>query len=169
MQNLKIVVDIGANRGAFSALMTSRADYILSAELSSQYIPIIEHGFRVNNFTNYSVENVFVGSDESKLDDRKINYATISEMFDRHNINIESLVKMDIEGGEFAIFKSPNWLNRVNAITMEVHQREGAVGDIVSTLIKHDFQVVMADENLNEVQDALYSNFIYAWKDAAIN
>jgi len=86
----RTIIDLGANRGAFSTLMTTRANFILSVECSEQYVPIIKHNMSINKFTNYAVETVFIGaggSNESNLpSESNLPRVTINDLLHRHNI-----------------------------------------------------------------------------------
>ncbi len=161
-KNARVVIDLGANRGAFSTLMTTRSDFILSVECEKQYHQIIRHNFDSNNFSNYSIETAFIGN--NKQLDLNIPVLTIDDLFNRNNINSADLVKIDIEGSEFSLFSSTDWLHRVNAISMEVHPNYGDPDVILKTMRKHGFSYIIADENLLRVSESGQAHFIYAWK-----
>ena len=57
----KIVVDLGANRGIFSTLMTPVAEKIICVEVQSRYTDIIKYNMELNNFKNYAIECCFIG------------------------------------------------------------------------------------------------------------
>jgi FkbM family methyltransferase len=164
------IIDLGANRGAFSTLMTTRAKFILSVECGEQYVPIIRHNMSINNFTNYAVETAFIGaggSNKSNLpSESNLPRITINDLLHRHNIESVDLIKLDIEGSEFALFDSADWLRRVNAISMEVHPLYGDPNAILKSINKHGFAYAIADENLQCINDAKQASFIYAWKNA---
>ena len=161
----KTVIDLGANRGAFSALMTTQAKFILSVECGKQYDPIIRHNMKANKYTNYAIETALIGAGgaSAELDAPRI---TMNELFRRHEIESVDLIKMDIEGSEFALFESADWLKRVNAISMEVHPLYGTPHAILNTIHQHGFAYVIADENLQRIDDARRAHYIYAWKNA---
>jgi hypothetical protein len=161
----RTVIDLGANRGAFSSLMTTKASFILSVECQEQYRPVIEHNMLMNNFTNYAVEVAFVGAGGLVAHSTSPRL-TVDELLQRHNIELVDLIKMDIEGSEFTLFDSADWLQRVNAISMEVHPLYGNPNDILESITRHGFTYAIADGNLQRVEDARHANFIYAWKDA---
>ena len=162
-KNINNAVDIGANRGAFSSLMTTTADFILSVEAQQEFEPIIRHNMFRNGFTNYNLEIGFVGSG-GELSNKNIKLFTLPDLLTSNNINQVDLLKMDIEGSEFSLFDDPAWLYRVNAICMEVHPEYGNPKKIVDVLSKCGFVYKIADENLNLLKDAEFANFIYAWK-----
>lgn len=161
----RTVIDLGANRGAFSSLMTTKASSILSVECQEQYRPAIEHNMLMNNFANYAVEIAFVGAGGSVTQSTSPRL-TVDELLQRHNIEFVDLIKLDIEGSEFALFDSADWLQRVNAISMEVHPLYGNPNDILESITQHGFAYAIADGTLQRVEDARHANFIYAWKDA---
>lgn len=161
----RTVIDLGANRGAFSALMTTQAQFILCVEYGEQYVPIIRHNMGMNNYNNYAVETALVGAGGllSKLNSPRV---AIDDLFHRYNIESVDLIKMDIEGSEFALFDSADWLQRINAISMEVHPLHGDPSVILESINQHGFTYAIADENLQRVNDVKKANFIYAWKNA---
>lgn len=160
----KVVLDLGANRGAFSALMTTVAEKIVSVEVSDAYTPLIEHNFSENNFENYVVENAFVGRGGMLGDTCTATTLSIAELLDRNSITTADLVKMDIEGSEFALFESPAWLRRIRAIAMEVHPDYGDPTSIGTVLADFGFTYVFADENLSRLDGAAGACFLYGWK-----
>ena len=159
----RIVVDLGANRGAFSSLMTTKAKFILSVECQEQYVPIIQHNMLINKFPSYAIETAFVGAGGSDASSNAPRL-TVDELFQRHSIESVDLLKVDIEGSEFALFESANWLQRVNAISMEVHPHYGNPRDIVERVAEQGFAYALADEDMNCVNEAENANFIYAWR-----
>jgi hypothetical protein len=158
----RTVIDLGANRGVFSALMTTRADFIVSVECEEQYTPIIRHNMAKNNYSTYALETVFIGTGGSTKS--ASDTISIDELFIRHNIKFVDLIKIDIEGSEFSIFESPNWLQHVGAISMEVHPQHGDPSTILRTIDKQGFCFIIADENLQRITDPKQANFIYAWR-----
>lgn len=164
-EQARTVVDLGANRGAFSALMTTRAAFILSVECQNQYVPTIRHNMRLNNFTSYAVETAFVGAGGAVAGSSAPRF-TMDELLQRHNIEVVDLLKLDIEGSEFALFTAADWLRRVKAISMEVHPGHGDPDDILRALTCHGFKHIAADENVRPVVDTRRASFIYAWKNA---
>jgi hypothetical protein len=58
------------------------------------------------------------------------------------------LLKVDIEGGEFAVFGSGEdlrWLDRVDQVVMEVHSDFGDAASLVGRFRKHGFDLDMRD------------------------
>ncbi len=161
----KTVVDLGANRGAFSALMTTQATFVLSVECGEQYAPIIRHNMLVNNYTSYAIETAIVGVGGLVLESHTPRL-TIEALFHRHNIEFVDFIKIDIEGSEFSLFGSADWLRRVGAISMEVHPRYGDPNNVLTNLREYGFTCVIADENLDRVSEAAQASFVYAWRSS---
>ncbi len=157
------VVDLGANRGAFSSLMTTKAKKIISVECQQQYVPIIQHNMRLNQFDDCATETALIGSGGSSGDSASPRL-TVEQLLDRHQMKVVDFLKLDIEGSEFALFESPQWLGRVKAMSMEVHPRFGDTTMILDCLTKHGFEYALADANVVKVESAKLANFIYAWK-----
>jgi FkbM family methyltransferase len=56
------------------------------------------------------------------------------------------ILKMDIEGGEFEVFKDTNFLEFCKVVCMEIHHEKGNPHDIFEAFKKHNFQVQQAGE-----------------------
>jgi hypothetical protein len=159
----RIVLDLGANRGAFSVMMACRAKLVIAVEFNPLFKDVIAHNMIVNGFTNYEIETVFIG-EGGMGDDGKSCRMTIPDLLQKHDIESFDLVKMDIEGSEFALFRSPEWLTRVSAVCMEVHPDYGEPQEILAALERHAFDVVVTDVMFRPVEDLKHAGFIYAWK-----
>ena len=160
----KIVLDLGANRGAFSSMMTSVAESILCVECSENYQDVIRHNMEINDFKVFSIETVFLGRSGAKYN---ASHSTIklNQLIDKHHINRIDFIKMDIEGSEFEIFEDAGWLDMTKALSMEVHpQFGGNTSNVIETLKGKNFVLRMADDNLREVSEVFHAAYIYAWK-----
>ncbi len=89
---------------------------------------------------------------------------TMEDLLLRHKMPDIDFVKMDIEGSEFALFESADWLKGVKALSMETHPLHGDPGAVLETLKRHDFSYAVANDDLDRVSDPAHANFIYAWK-----
>jgi len=161
----KIIVDMGANRGAFSSLMTTQAEFIVSVECQEKYVPIIHHNMSINDYKDYVIETAFIG-ESGLFSDSDSPRITIDELFDRYHLDMIDFLKMDIEGSEFDLFRSGEWLQRVHAISMEVHPAYGDPNSILELLVKYGFTCVVANENLQRTNNIANISFIYAWRNA---
>jgi len=162
-ENAKVVVDLGANRGAFSSLMTTTANFVLSVECGEQYSAIIEHNFSLNGFSTFAIENVFVGTGGAT--ESGSSHISMNDLLDRYSLDEVDFLKMDIEGSEFSLFEAPDWLKRIRALSMEVHVEEGNPAAILESLKANGFSYKVTDENLVPTADLSVAGFIYAWRD----
>ncbi len=162
-ESARTVVDLGANRGAFSALMASRAERVISVEAQPEFVPVIRHNMEANGFKGFAIECSFIG-EGGAFAGSSVPKITFEELLRRHEIETVDLLKMDIEGSEFALFESPGWLARVRALAMEVHPEHGDPSRVMQILKEHGFDQTIADENLKPAADPSTATFIYAWK-----
>jgi hypothetical protein len=162
--NAATVIDLGANRGAFSVLMAGVAQQVVSVEAQPQFAPVIHHNMVQNGYRNYSLEIGFVGAGGA-FEDCQPNNISVAELLARHGLTQVDFMKIDSEGSEFALFASPDWLDSVRAISMEVHQVYGDIQAILDPLAQHGFQVRLADETLQRVTDPSRATFLYAAKN----
>lgn len=89
---------------------------------------------------------------------------TILDLLAKHELECVDLLKIDIEGSEFDLFRSPEWLKRVSALCMEVHPEYGNPQEIITALKSHGFTFVAASRDFSTVEDFKYAEYIYAWK-----
>jgi hypothetical protein len=116
-----------------------------------------------NAHRHYAIETAFVGAGGTA--DSNGQRVALQDLLNSHNLQAIDLVKMDIEGSEFALFDAPDWLKRVKAISMEVHHDHGDPDRILGTLNRYRFSTKLADEDLNPVSDPKQATFLYAWRN----
>tara|TARA_B100000242_G_scaffold291010_1_gene263505 strand:+ start:10412 stop:11236 length:825 start_codon:yes stop_codon:yes gene_type:complete len=168
-ENCKVIVDLGANRGCFSTLMTPVAEKILTVEVLNKYNKSISHNLELNNFHNYAVENSYVGGEGADVNNAN-SFMSIDELFNKYKVDFCDIIKIDIEGSEFKLFQdlTCDWLSRVNYIVMEVHQKYGDPKVILERLTSEGFNFNLANENLTKIKSKnnfKSINYIYAWKN----
>lgn len=168
-ENCKVVVDLGANRGCFSTLMTPVAEKILSIEVQKKFNRSIIHNLELNNFYNYKIENTYVGG-KGQFFDNANSFTSVDALFNKYYIDFCDIIKIDIEGSEFKLFEDLNidWLSRVNYIVMEVHPKYGDPKHIVERLKSEGFNLVLANQNLKKIKSIKnfkLISFIYAWRN----
>lgn len=159
----RTVLDLGANRGAFSIMMARQANLVIAVEVNPLFKEAIAHNMAINGFTNYAVEIAIVGGGGA-CGEENSHGLTIPELLQKHNLESVDLVKMDIEGSEFELFRSPEWLTRISALCMEVHPKYGNPQEVITALEQHAFDFVVADQNFLSVDNLERAEFIYAWK-----
>ncbi len=155
------VLDLGANRGVFSAMMAATAKRVIAVETLAEYARSIEVNMRANGFTNYAIENAFVG-EGGIFDDRKQATISMGELMNKYGLETVDLVKMDIEGSEYSVFRDEDWLDRVSAISMEVHPEWGNVREVLDALTRHGFVFDVTDHAFRPTEDPQQGEFIYA-------
>src|SRR6202012_1887842 len=119
---LRAVLDLGANRGIFSllALLALKAEIAVGVEpnkiYGSVYRLLLEaNGSGLDRGPRY---HKFVSSPSAEKQNPDQNIS-IEAILREQNIDRFNLVKIDIEGHEKTVFSEPEWLARVDNITME--------------------------------------------------
>lgn len=163
-EEARVVLDLGVNCGIFSSLMAPGADFIVGVDVNPGFLPLVEHNLRGNGLRRFALEHGFMGRGGMFAPDGA-EYLTIDDLLTRHGLDHVDLVKMDIEGSEFALFEDDAWLAKVGALTMEVHPGYPGLDRMMDALDTHGFQVVMANQDLARVEDPQQAEFLYAWKN----
>jgi len=161
-ENARTVLDLGTNAGVFAALMTPMAEFILGVEVNPELIPVAEHNLRLNGFEAFALECGFIGRG-GMFDDGVRRYLTMDDLIRKYPLERIDLLKADIEGSEYALFEDAGWLERVRAISMEVHPYPGQDA-LLETIRNHGFQTMLADQDLQRVDRIGDAEFLYAWK-----
>lgn len=159
----RTIVDLGANRGAFSVLMASTAEFVVSVEANPKFLPIIKHNMAINGFVNYEIYCGFVG-EGGALAQKGYKCITMESLFHQYNLQNVDLIKIDIEGSEFGLFASHDWLERVKYVSMEVHPDYGDIRLLLDILSQHGFDYILADDNLCQTNDTRNASYVYANK-----
>jgi hypothetical protein len=159
--SLGTVVDLGANRGAFSVMMAARCEFVLCVDAQSAFAPVIRHNMEVNGFSNYAIEIALVGKG-GDLADCEGRWLRMDELLDRYQLAVVDMMKIDIEGSEFDLFLDCGWLGRVKTLSMELHTKHGDARHVLDALTRSGFKYAVANENVGRpsVRDA--ATFIFA-------
>lgn len=73
----------------------------------------------------------------------KVAAVSVDMILDKYHIDIADILKMDIEGAEEqAILDSPNWLNRVKILIIEIHDKYVNRSKITKILLDAGFENV---------------------------
>lgn len=157
------VIDGGANRGLFSLFAASSGATVVAVEPAPAFCALIHHHMAINGITDYAVEQAVLGACTVPVAVTvPAPVVSIPDLLDRHAIPHIDLLKLDIEGAEFALFSAPAWLQHVSTLTMEVHAAHGRVSDIVATLLDEAFTVELRDVTLAVVPEPSRAAFLYA-------
>lgn len=163
--NIRTVVDLGGNRGLFSTMAASFAKKVVYVEAEEKFRPIIEHHCLINEFSNIRTYFKFVGAGGSSggsfAPEQTI---SLEKIMSENGMERIDLLKMDIEGSEFALIREFKEIGKVGVITMEIHPAFGDLREFFDTLQRNGFSVTLCDENLAVVPepDPLRVSFLYA-------
>jgi FkbM family methyltransferase len=161
------VLDLGANRGLLSVWAALAGAQALAVEAQEGFEPEIRRLAAHNGVSDrVHVEIALAGGTITGganagvlADDQR--WATSShgapqrpagvsvpQLMSAYQIGRIGLLKVDIEGGEFAVFGSGEdlrWLDRVDQVVMEVHPGFGDIAELVSQFRHHGFVVDLRD------------------------
>jgi FkbM family methyltransferase len=178
------VLDLGANCGLFSVWAALAGAQSVAVEAQQGFEPEIrclaEHNGvsdRVHVKIALADGTVAVGATAGVLADDLRWAATshgarqrpagvsVPQLMSAHRIDRIRLLKVDIEGGEFAVFASGEdlrWLDQVERVVMEVHGDFGDAAALVGRLRQHGFAVDLRD-NAGTRVSATSSRLDYAY------
>lgn len=139
-QKGKIMIDIGANIGAYSILSYNNFEEILAVEPGQEALHILQQNIILNNANNITVISKAVsdkiGSVKLYRTPELVNYSiknesgsyievqTISLSQLLHPFNSVDLVKIDVEGSELeVIYSGLELITRVKSLIIEVRQK----------------------------------------------
>jgi FkbM family methyltransferase len=154
-QKGKIMIDIGANIGAYSILSYNNFEEILAVEPGQEALHILQQNIILNNANNITVISKAVsdkiGSVKLYRTPELVNYSiknesgsyievqTISLSQLLHPFNSVDLVKIDVEGSELeVIYSGLELITRVKSLIIEVRQKY--VDKIILLMEKNGFQ-----------------------------
>jgi FkbM family methyltransferase len=120
-----VVVDLGANVGFFTNYASQKCKKVISIEGGDALFSCLVKNTYENNNIEYLNANII--SENSSINGSwatptKIN-VTISNIFDFYKLDYIDFLKVDIEGGEYDIFRDidKNILSKIKKIAIEVH------------------------------------------------
>lgn len=154
-QKGKIMIDIGANIGAYSILSYHNFEQILAVEPGQEALHILQQNIILNNANNITVISKAVsdkiGSVKLYRTPELVNYSiknesdsyievqTISLNELLRPFNIVDLVKIDVEGSELeVVYSGIELINRVKSLMIEV--RHKFEDEIILLMKKNGFQ-----------------------------
>lgn len=124
IQKDDIVLDMGANIGAFSILISNKAKHVYAVE--PIFSDIIQKNVLKNDIKNITVLEMGLGYGKKNIiygkHNKIVNCYSLSEIIDSCGGHIDFL-KMDCEGGEWCI--KPHELKGIRRIEAEIHNFDG--------------------------------------------
>jgi len=167
------VLDLGANRGLFSIWAALAGAQAVAVEAQQGFGPEIR-GLAVHNGVGDRVHveialaggTTTAGATVGVVADDKRWAATshgapqrpagvsVPQLMSAYQIGRIGLLKVDIEGGEFAVFggdEDLRWLDQVDQIVLEVHPSFGDAAALVGRLGQHGFAVDLRDNAGSQV------------------
>jgi FkbM family methyltransferase len=148
------VVDLGANFGFFTtaAAAVAKAGRVVAVEAQGGMIPAIQENVALNSATGrVDIVHAAIGAstgwfaihegrDGSHYQGTS-RLLTMAELRTEFNLPRIDFLKIDIEGGEFALFQEDlSWLEGVSRIAMEVHVAFGDPVALRRTLEQRGFK-----------------------------
>jgi len=167
------VVDLGANRGLFSVWAALAGAQTVAVEAQQGFAPEIRRLAAYNRVVDrVHVEialaggTVRAGATAGVVADDQRWAATshgapqrpagvsVPQLMSAYQIGKIGLLKVDIEGGEFAVFSGDEdlrWLDLVDQVVLEVHGDFGDAAALVGRLRRQGFAVDLRDDAGNQV------------------
>jgi hypothetical protein len=90
---------------------------------------------------------------------------SVPELIAKYKMDRIGLLKMDIEGGEFAVLgadENLNWLDRVDQLALEIHPGFGDAPALIDRLVLHGFSVDLRD-NVGQRQTSQSKDLEYVY------
>jgi len=160
------VIDLGANHGLFSVWAAMAGAEAVAVEAQQGFAPVIRSLAAQNGVeTRVHVKTALAGGAAAGAtvgvlaDDHR--WATTShgaaqrppgvsvpEIMSDYRIDRIGLLKVDIEGGEFAVFganENLRWLECVDQVALEVHPDHGDAMGLIDRLRQHGYRVDLRD------------------------
>lgn len=184
------VIDLGANCGLFSVWAALTGAQVVAVEaqhgFSAKILSLAAHNGvteRVHVEVALAGGGTVPGADVGDLaDDQFWSSAShagparpadtsIPQLMWTYGIDRVDLMKMDIEGGEFAVLaegEDLRWLERVDQLALEVHRDHGDVPLLIERLRHHGFAVELRDNDGHRVA-AASGHLDYAYCRRSVN
>lgn len=177
------VMDLGANRGLFSVWAAVNGAQVVAVDAQQGFAAAIER-LAVHNRVSERVHveiaaasgvhtsgaTVGVVADDHRWATTSHGAATrpgtvtVPQLMSAYRIGRVGLLKVDIEGGEFAVFADEDlpWLRVVDQLVLEIHPDFGDVVGLVGKIRRHGFLIDLRDNDGRQV-DATCTQAEYAY------
>lgn len=160
------VIDLGANRGLFSVWAAVNGAQVVAVDAQQGFAAEIERLAAHNHVSDRVHVEIAVASgvhtsgaivgvvaNDHRWATTSHGAATrpadvsVPQLMSSHRIERVGLMKVDIEGGEFAVFAEENldWLKLVDQLVFEIHPDFGDVALLIDRIRRHGFVVDLRD------------------------
>ena len=154
-------IDLGANVGIFSLLASKFFNKVYSVEPQIRYIDCYKKLMRDNHVINAFLINGYLFN-LNEFDDERTNLIDFNKLVEKESLK-DVFLKIDIEGSEFGLFQDIN-LNKVSAVSMEVHQNKGNLQNVLEKLMIYDFDYVLCNNFGEVVSNHNLATYLYGSK-----
>ena len=167
------VIDLGANCGLFSVWAALAGTQVIAVEAQEGYAATIANlaahngvAQRVTVETRTAGGARSSGADVGAIADAGIWAAapygapvrppevSVPELLSTYMVDSIGLLKMDIEGGEFAVLapeEDLSWLDNVSQVAMEIHRAYGDTSELIDRIQRRGFIVDLRDNDGRQV------------------
>lgn len=154
-------IDLGANVGIFSLLASKFFNKVYSVEPQIRYIDCYKKLMRDNHVINAFLINGYLFN-LNEFDDERANLIDFNKLVEKESLK-DVFLKIDIEGSEFGLFQDIN-LNKVSAVSMEVHQNKGNLQNVLEKLMIYEFDYVLCNNFGEVVSNHNLATYLYGSK-----
>ena len=182
LQDNWIIIDIGAGLGDFTAYAAQRNPNgrVLAFEPFPESFALLQQNVALNNLRNVEAQpcaiaekpgtlalNIGIGeavqhsTTQTGANTIEVQALTLQQVFDEYGLDRCDFLKMDIEGGEYAILRGADadWLKRVQRIALEYHDNTsaGQHAELVQLLQINGYQVTVRPNPVHAYLGYLYA------------
>lgn len=177
-----VVVDLGANAGLFTVLCAKRGAQVIAVEAQATLCQLIETHLEINDCRDvvsiiHGLIKPQIGCfveltelEREKLLGTETRVTTIEQVLALAQGQLIDLLKVDIEGSEFALFEGDlSWLRQVDKIAMEAHPKYGSVETLVNRLGDYGYHCEIVPSWREPTTTAIiqYPGYCYAYRRLA--
>lgn len=146
-----IVVDLGANVGAFTmlALASNKACKVIAVEPNTEFNKLFLQQIAYNNFSErVKLQRFFIGSFSSiqkemllTNESKDAQFINQKEFIELNKFNRIDFLKCDIEGSEFDFISDTSLLEITKQLAIEIHDHSGNRSEFISKLVELGFNI----------------------------
>lgn len=187
IENLDVVIDIGANAGLFTKLcLMKNVKQIFSVEPNKKSLLNLKHITKydknvtviekavsdTNKISRFYTSNdnstiscfnkELLQRQHSNITEYDVECLTVKDLINEYNLEKISLLKMDVEGSEYSIIKSltKDIFNKIDSFLIEFHEnRNGEVKDLVNILTDNGFEINQIRKHSSQNNDDIKNSY----------